>query len=85
MKKKNKYKKNPETKLEYEKKIKKMRKILNQNENMRKANIKKILNQKKKENCNKMHKKNKKILNKVEKFCQQIRQDHYFICTVWHP
>ena len=47
MKKKNKYKKNPETKLEYEKKKKKMRKILNQNDNMRKANIKKILNQKK--------------------------------------
>ena len=78
-KKKNKCKKNPETKLEYEKK--KMRKILNQNDNMRKANIKKSWT-KKKENCNKMHKKNKKILNKVEKFCQQIRQDHYFICTV---
>ena len=38
----------------------------------------------KKENRKKMHKKNKKCLNKVEKFCQQIRQDPYFICTLCH-
>ena len=31
-----------------------------------------------------MHKKNKKCLNKVEKFCQQIRQDPYLIYTVCH-
>ena len=31
-----------------------------------------------------MHKKNKKWLNEVEKFCQQIRQGPYFICTVRH-
>ena len=29
--------------------------------------------------CKKMH---KNCLNKVEKFCQQIRQGSYFICTV---
>ena len=29
-----------------------------------------------------MNKKNKKYLNKVEKFCQQIRQILYFIFTV---
>ena len=61
MKKKNEYKKNPETKLEYEKKIKKMRKILNQNDNMRKANIKKILNQKKKKIATKCTKRTKKF------------------------
>ena len=32
-----------------------------------------------------MHKKNKKCLNKVEKFCQQTRQGPHFICTVCHP
>ena len=47
-----------------------MRKILNQKENMRKTNMRKILNQ--------------KFLSKVEKFCQQIRQDPYFICTLCH-
>ena len=31
-----------------------------------------------------MQKKNKNSLNKVEKSCQQIRQGHYFICTVHH-
>ena len=31
-----------------------------------------------------MHKKNKKCLNKVERFYQQIRKDPYFICTVCH-
>ena len=45
-----------------------MRKILNQKENMRKTNMRKILNQ--------------KFLSKVEKFCQQIRQGPYFICTL---
>ena len=30
------------------------------------------------------HKKNKKCLNKIKTFCQQIRQDHYFICAVCH-
>ena len=59
-----------------------MRKILNLKEKMKK-NIRKILNQKK-ENRNKIHKKNKKCLNKVETFCQQIRQGPYFICTVCH-
>ena len=34
-----------------------------------------------KENRKKMHKKNKKCLSKVKKFCQQIRQGPYFICT----
>ena len=38
----------------------------------------------KKENRNWMHKKNKKCLNKAEEFCQQIRQDPYFISTVCH-
>ena len=31
-----------------------------------------------------MHKKNKNCLNEVAKFCQQIRQDRYFIWTVCH-
>ena len=31
-----------------------------------------------------MYKKNKICLNKVEKFCQQIKQGPYFICTVYH-
>ena len=38
----------------------------------------------KKESRKKMHKKNKKFLSKVEKFCQQIRQGPYFICTLCH-
>ena len=37
-----------------------------------------------KESPKKRHKKNKKRLNKVEKFCQQIRKGLYFICTVCH-
>ena len=40
----------------------------------------KILNQKKK--TAKVYKKNKKCLNKLENFCQQIRQGPYFICTL---
>ena len=36
------------------------------------------------ENHKKMHKKNKNCLNEVAKFCQQIRQDRYFIWTVCH-
>ena len=31
-----------------------------------------------------MHRKIKKCLNKVKKFCQQIRQGPYFICAVCH-
>ena len=50
-----------------------MRKILNHKENLRKTNLRKILNQKEKM-AKKMHKKNKRCLNKVEGFCQQIRQ-----------
>ena len=38
----------------------------------------------KKENHKRMNKKNKKCLNKVEKFCQQIRQVPYFVCTLCH-
>ena len=38
----------------------------------------------KKENRKKMHKKNKNCLNKVKTFCQQIREDPYFIRTVCH-
>ena len=60
-----------------------MRKILNQKENMKKTSMRKILNQKK-QNRKKIHKKNKKCLNKFEKFCQQIRQGFYFICTEYH-
>ena len=37
-----------------------------------------------KENRKKMHKRNKKCLSKVEKFCQQIKQGPHFICTVCH-
>ena len=61
-----------------------MRKILNQRENMTKHKYDKNL-EPKKEKCKKIHKKNKKCLNKVEKFCLQIKQDPYFICTVSHP
>ena len=72
--------------LKQEEDIKKtnMRKIVTQKENMKKPNIKKILNQKKKIMHKKIHKKNQKCLKKVEKFCQQIRQGPYFICTVCH-
>ena len=38
----------------------------------------------KKENRKKMYKKNKKCLNKLKKFCQQMRSVPYFICTVCH-
>ena len=31
-----------------------------------------------------MYRKNKKCLNKLDKFCQKIRQGPYFICTVCH-
>ena len=50
---------------------------------MRKTNMRKILNQKKKitKRC---IKRTKKCLNKIEKFCQRIRQGHHFICTVCH-
>ena len=58
---------------------------------MKKTNLRKILNQRentkyeknpgpKTENRKRMH----KWLNKVEKFCQQIRQGPYFICTACH-
>ena len=47
---------------------------------MKKTNMGKILNQKKK--IAKGYIKTKKHLNKVEKFCQQIRQGPNFICTV---
>ena len=36
----------------------------------------------KKENCKKVHKNNKKCLNKVKKICQKIRLTPYFICVV---
>ena len=61
----------------------KMRKILNQKRNIKKTNMRKILNRKNKV-AKKMYKKSKKCLSKVEKFCQQIRQGPYFIFTVCH-
>ena len=77
-----------------------IRKILNKKEDTKKLQIfgekksmRKRMYEKKKcdknpelkqENCKKMHKKNKKCLNKVAKLCQQIRQGRYFICTVCH-
>ena len=45
--------------------------------------MRKILIKKKKRK--RMYKKNKKCLNKAEKFCEQIRQCTYFICTVPVP
>ena len=60
-----------------------MREILNQKENMKKTNMRKTWNQEKKVPKRGI-KKNKKRLNKVEKFCQQIRKGLYFICTVCH-
>ena len=96
--KKNKYDENFEPKKKYEKikydeilnpeenmKKIKMRKILRQKENMKTTNMRKILNQK--ENMRKTNMRkilNQKFLSKVEKFCQQIRQDPYFICTLCH-
>ena len=59
----------------------KKRKILNQKKNMRKANMKKVLEQKNKIVNGYMK---KKCLNKVGMFCQQIRQGSYFICTVFY-
>ena len=79
--KKKKYQENPKPKEEYEK-----HKYEENPEPKRKYEKNKYeKNPKpKKENRKKMNKKNKKCLNKVEKFCQQIRQDPYFICTVCH-
>ena len=65
---------------------------------MKKRNIRKILNQKneyeknkyvknpepKNENRKKVHTKNKKRLNKVKKFCQQVRKSPYFIYTAFY-
>ena len=64
-----------------------MRKILNQKETMKKnyeenpePNSEYEKNpQPNQGNHKKMHKKNKKSLNKVETFCQKIRQGPYFI------
>ena len=50
---------------------------------MRKTNMTKTLKQKKKI-AKKIYQKNKKCLNKLAKFCQQIRQGPYFICIVCH-
>ena len=58
-----------------------MKKILNQKENTRKTNMRKILKQKKSQ---KDALEGKECLNKVETFCQQIRQYPYFICIVCH-
>ena len=72
-----------------------MLKVLNQKKNTKKkleenpeakreyekTNVRKILNQKK-ANRRKVHKKNKKCLTKVERFCQQIKQDPYVIFTL---
>ena len=63
---------------------KNMRKTLNQKENMRKTNMRKIMNQNKKV-AKRCIKKNKKYLNKVEMFCQQIRQFPFFIFTLCYP
>ena len=58
-----------------------MTEILNQKQNMRKKYIANVLHQK--EKIAKRYIKIKKIcLSKVEKFCKQIRQGHYFIYTM---
>ena len=75
-----------------------IRKIVNQKENMKKINMRKILKQKKKiakkmhkknnseeqnpETKKKSQKRCIKRTIKVRKFCHQIRQGSYFICTV---
>ena len=58
-----------------------MSKILNQKQNVKNKHKQKDP-EPKKENRKRMHKKNSKCLNKVEKFCQQVRKGPYFIFTV---
>ena len=66
---------NPEQKRGYEK-YPNIWTTLYEKENMRKTNMTKILNQKKKIV--------KRCIKRTKKFCQQIRQGPYFICTVCH-